>query len=285
VRIDGDGLIPVSEAVDGGPARLVYAVAAARVADAMAQDILLAPLEETSLASSDPGARASGRGETRPTCSPMRSASARPSRRASSCAARLGLVGGRSSLAQGLVTQWVAEMRTRFNEDFRLLVPGEFGAYRRFVGEENLWRRLTRSCARWIRQAARRPPRLSRERVEQYNRERFGDLIAGGWIVIVDEAHRLGGQNAVARFRLGEGLAEAAPYLLLATPQGKTDAFHRILWLLDANAFPDAGMVTRERVQPYVIRTETPGDRRGRESAVQAAADAADPGCLAAAPR
>ena len=101
----------------------------------------------------------------------------------------------------------------------------------------------------------------SKEQVEQYNRERFGDLIAGGWdLVIVDEAHRLGGStDAVARFRLGEGLAEAAPYILLlsATPhQGKTDAFHRILWLLDSEAFPDAGAVTRERVQPYVIRTE-----------------------------
>src|SRR5207253_8216180 len=92
------------------------------------------------------------------------------------------------------------------------------------------------------------------ERLERYNRERFGDLITAGWdLVIVDEAHRLGGSSdAVARFRLGEGLADAAPYLLLlsATPhQGKTDAFHRILWLLDGVAFPDAGAVTRERVQ------------------------------------
>ena len=43
---------------------------------------------------------------------------------------------------KGLVTQWVSEMRTHFNEDFQLLVPGEFGAYRRFAGEENLWRRF-----------------------------------------------------------------------------------------------------------------------------------------------
>jgi superfamily II DNA or RNA helicase len=91
--------------------------------------------------------------------------------------------------------------------------------------------------------------------------ERFEDLISAGWdLVIVDEAHRLGGStDQVARFKLGQGLAEAAPYLLLlsATPhQGKPDAFHRLVSLIDVQAFPDAGSVTRERVQPYVIRTE-----------------------------
>jgi superfamily II DNA or RNA helicase len=96
--------------------------------------------------------------------------------------------------------------------------------------------------------------------VGEYNRERFGDLISAGWdLVIVDEAHRLGGStDQVARFKLGQGLAEAAPYLLLsATPhQGKTDAFHRLVSLIDAQEFPDVSRVTRERVQPHVIRTE-----------------------------
>jgi hypothetical protein len=63
----------------------------------------------------------------------------------------------------------------------------------------------------------------------------------------------------VARYKLGRGLAEAAPYVLLltATPhQGKTNAFHRLMTLLDDKAFPDMDSVTRERVAPYVIRTE-----------------------------
>ena len=63
----------------------------------------------------------------------------------------------------------------------------------------------------------------------------------------------------MARHQLGRGLAEAAPYLLLltATPhQGKSDAFHRLLTLLDRTAFPDPMSVVKERVQPYVIRTE-----------------------------
>jgi hypothetical protein len=97
--------------------------------------------------------------------------------------------------------------------------------------------------------------------VAGYNQERFEDLVSAGWdLVIVDEAHRLGGStDQVARFKLGQGLCEAAPYFLMlsATPhQGKTDAFHRLVSLLDAQDFPDVGSVTRDRVQPYVIRTE-----------------------------
>jgi ERCC4-related helicase len=99
------------------------------------------------------------------------------------------------------------------------------------------------------------------ERVAEYNRSRFEDLITAGWdLVVVDEAHRLGGStDQVARYKLGRGLAEAAPYVLLlsATPhQGKTDAFHRLMSLLDDDAFPDMDSVSRERVAPYVIRTE-----------------------------
>ena len=110
----------------------------------------------------------------------------------------------------------------------------------------------------------------SAKQVAEYNQERFEDLVSAGWdlvivsagwdLVIVDEAHRLGGStDQVARFKLGQGLSEAAPYFLLlsATPhQGKTDAFHRLVSLIDAQAFPDVGSVTRDRVQPYVIRTE-----------------------------
>ncbi|WP_291320645.1 helicase-related protein, partial [Desulfonatronospira sp.] len=102
---------------------------------------------------------------------------------------------------------------------------------------------------------------MSREQVEAYNQERFESLISAGWdMIIVDEAHKLGGStDQVARFRFGQGLTEAAPYLLLltATPhQGKTEAFYRLMSLLDSRAFPNVNSVSRERVQPFVIRTE-----------------------------
>src|SRR5205814_1808094 len=85
-------------------------------------------------------------------------------------------------------------------------------------------------------------------------------VLAGWDLVIVDEAHRLSGSTGeVARYKLGQGLADAAPYLLLlsATPhQGKSDAFQRLVQLLDGAAFPTGESFTRERLRPYVIRTE-----------------------------
>ncbi|WP_236786492.1 SNF2-related protein [Allochromatium tepidum] len=93
------------------------------------------------------------------------------------------------------------------------------------------------------------------------DRERFEDLISVAWdLVIIDEAHRMGGSTSqVARYKLGAALAEASPYLLLlsATPhQGKTDQFMRLMQLLDRDAFPDESSVSRDRVRPFVIRTE-----------------------------
>ncbi len=112
--------------------------------------------------------------------------------------------------------------------------------------------------------------------VNEFNKERFDDLVTAGWdLIIVDESHRIGGSSEqVARHQLGRGLSEASPYLLLlsATPhQGKTDAFHRLVSLLDKNDFPEPGSVTRERIHPYVIRTEKRRRLRRRQSAVQAA--------------
>lgn len=163
---------------------------------------------------------------------------------------------------KGLVKQWEAEMRTHFGEDFRHLAPAEFDALRKVVPGDNVWR----ACDQVICSLDSVKPMESRrgwtsEEVAAYNKDRFDDLVAAGWdLIVVDEAHRMGGStDLVARHQLGLGLAEAAPYLLLlsATPhQGKTDGFHRLLTLLDKQAFPAIESVTRERVQPYVIRTE-----------------------------
>ena len=153
-------------------------------------------------------------------------------------------------------------MRTHFNEDFRLLVPSDFSAYRRIAREENMWRSHDQViCSMDSVKPLQSRRGWSAKQVAEYNQERFEDLISAGWdLVVVDEAHRLGGStDQVARYKLGQGLSEAAPYFILlsATPhQGKTDAFHRLVSLIDAQAFPDVGSVTRDRVQPYVIRTE-----------------------------
>ena len=172
---------------------------------------------------------------------------------------------------KGLVRQWQAEMRLHFGEAFRFVEPSELAAFRQWRdngalsvsgGDDNLWRMhdqviVSLDSVKPIE--GRRG--WSLEQLATYNRERFEDLISAGWdLVIIDEAHRLGGSTEqVARYKLGAALAEAAPYLLLlsATPhQGKTDQFMRLMQLLDREAFPDEGSIDRDRVRPFVIRTE-----------------------------
>ncbi|MDD2856003.1 MAG: helicase-related protein, partial [Desulfuromonadaceae bacterium] len=165
---------------------------------------------------------------------------------------------------KGLATQWVAEMLTHFNEQFQLVLGDDIGALQRFAGDSHKspWSVLNQVVVSLdsVKPMDKRRG-WSAERVAEYNRSRFEDLVTAGWdLVVVDEAHRLGGStDQVARYKLGRGLAEAAPYVLLlsATPhQGKTDSFHRLMSLLDADAFPDEESVSRERVTPFVIRTE-----------------------------
>jgi len=159
---------------------------------------------------------------------------------------------------KGLVKQWGSEMRMHFAEQFTLLLPGEFGDN----PDQSPWQHHNQViCPMDSIKPMEKRRGWSVERVAEYNRKRFDDVISAGWdLIVVDEAHRLqGSTEQVARYKLGQGLADAAPYLLLlsATPhQGKSDGFHRLVNLLDADAFPDEASVTQQRVQPIVIRTE-----------------------------
>ena len=267
VRVRAEQLKRPEEALFQGPEAVSYVAAAARVADALTQDILLAPIE-ASVIPLPHQIRTLGRAIK---CDRVRYLLADEVGLGKTIEAGLvmrelklrGLVRRTLVIApKGLVTQWVLEMETHFGEEFRLLIPNDFSAYRRIAKEENIWRTYDQVVTPLDSVKPLEGRRgWSRPRIDEYNQERFEDLIAGGWdLVIVDEAHRLGGStDQVARYKLGQGLAEAAPYLLLlsATPhQGKTEAFHRLVSLLDEDAFPDVGSVTRERVQPYVIRTE-----------------------------
>lgn len=167
---------------------------------------------------------------------------------------------------KGLVRQWQAEMRLHFGEKFQFIEPSELAAFRQWRSgageEENLWRMHDQViCSLDSVKPLEGRRGWSLEQLNTYNRERFEDLISGSWdLVIIDEAHRMGGSTEqVARYKLGAALAEASPYLLLlsATPhQGKTDQFMRLMQLLDREAFPDESSVSRDRVRPFVIRTE-----------------------------
>ncbi len=246
---------------------ILYRVAAARVVEALAEDVLLAPLEAGviplphqlfALAKVVAGrgvryllADEVGLGKTIEAGLVIRELKLR------------GLVRRVLVVApKGLVAQWVQEMKTHFDETFQLLSPGDFSAVRHLVGDDNIWRRFDQVvCPVDSVKPVERRRGWSRQRVEQHNQERIGDLIAAGWdLIVVDEGHRLGGStDTVARYKLGRALADASPYLLLlsATPhQGKTESFRRLMALLDEDAFPDITAIKREKVAPFVVRTE-----------------------------
>ena len=266
-RVLASSLVSLEDSGTGTADGITYITSAARVVDALTQDVLLAPIESsviplphqiralTRAVSGDQVryllADEVGLGKTIEAGLVLRELKLR------------GLVKRVLVVApKGLVTQWVAEMHTHFNEDFRLLIPGDFSAYRRIAKEDNIWQSHPQVvCPMDSVKPMDSRRGWSASRVAEYNQERYEDLISAGWdLIIVDEAHRLGGStDQVARFKLGRGLSQAAPYFLLlsATPhQGKPDAFHRLVSLIDAEAFPDIGSVTRDRVQPHVIRTE-----------------------------
>ncbi len=283
VRIPASRLKPLESAGTGSPDYIAYIAAAVRVADALTQDVLLAPIESSviplphqiralSRAISSDRVRylladEVGLGKTIEAGLILRELKLR------------GLVKRTLVIApKGLVTQWIAEMAIHFNERFRPVLTEDYRTLKRLSAiHRTEWKDISDSGDSLSPEAAtagQNPFRMLDQIVVSMDsvkpaagnggaaaRERFEDLISAGWdLIIVDEAHRLGGStDQVARFKLGQGLADASPYFLMlsATPhQGKTDAFHRLVSLLDARGFPDAESVTRERVQPYVIRTE-----------------------------
>lgn len=266
-KIAAQSLAPAERPTTTGIDHLAYAVCAARIADAITQDVLLAPLEAGVIplphqlyaltrAVGDDQIRylladEVGLGKTIEAGLIFRELKLR------------GLVKRVLVVApKGLVTQWVQEMKTHFGEEFRLLTPSEFSLWRNLTGSENVWRQFDQVvCPVDSIKPVEKRQGWSKEKLEGYNQERLGDLIEAGWdLIICDEAHRLGGSTEqVARFRLGKALAEAAPYLLLltATPhQGKSAGFQRLMALLDPEEFNSAGAIRREKVVPLVIRTE-----------------------------
>jgi superfamily II DNA or RNA helicase len=158
---------------------------------------------------------------------------------------------------KGLLNQWANELDTHFEERFGVVTGEDL----RSSQSSNVWSQGDQLI---VSQDGIKP--LSRrrgweaDRIAEYNQRRYEAVLAAGWdLIVVDEAHRLGGStDAVARFRLGQGLAAAASYLLLltATPhQGKTDQFRRLLSLLDADQFIETASLDPSVVRPYVVRT------------------------------
>ena len=264
VKVVADDLVHADTKQEPSEHFISYVAVAAKIANAQQEDVLLAPIESNVIplphqlkALNKAMARKQvrylfadevGLGKTIEAGLVMRELKLRGmAKRILVCAPK------------GLVSQWVSEMSTHFNESFHLLLPGE---QKPIDEHDNVWLRHDQVvCPVDSIKPIESRKGWSLKQVHEYNKHRFDDLLAAGWdLIVIDEAHRLGGSTElVARYKLGQGLAEAAPYLLLlsATPhQGKSDAFHRLMALLDPEVFPDIGSVTKERVQPYVVRTE-----------------------------
>ncbi len=287
--VPSDQLDALSSADSWSKPKLTYIAAAARIAETLAQNILLAPIEAPviplphqikvlSQAVGDDKVRylladEVGLGKTIEAGLILRELKLR------------GLVRRVLVVApKGLTAQWVSEMRLHFNEDFRLVFPDELETVHRMMSPQseyieaptggherqpapisghssNPWQLLNQVVVPMdsVKPIEKRRG-WGKTELAAYNRRRFEDLLAAGWdLIVVDEAHRLGGTtDQVARYRLGRGLSEAAPYLLLlsGTPhQGKTDAFRRLLSLLDEKAFPDDESINHDNVKSYVIRS------------------------------
>lgn len=162
----------------------------------------------------------------------------------------------------GLVTQWAAEMKDKFYEKFQVILPSDYDTIRRLTDNEDVYGQYNQVISPMDSiKPIEKHSGWTQEKVDKYNQERIFSIINSGWdLVVIDEAHRVAGSSGeVARYKLGQMLAKASPYLLLlsATPHnGKTEPFLRLVRLLDEDAFPNAKSIVKEQVAPFIIRTE-----------------------------
>lgn len=164
--------------------------------------------------------------------------------------------------------QWQQELREHFNENFHIY-DSDFisGMARTFAGFEveeelNFWKQHHQII---VSTDALKPLSVrqgwSQEKIDEYNKYRLEAVVNAEFdMVIIDEAHRMGGSTPqVSRYQLAETLCNAVPNVLLltATPhRGKSNHFRRVLKLIDADAFPGDGMPSIEEIEPYVMRSE-----------------------------
>ncbi|MBF0322401.1 MAG: DEAD/DEAH box helicase, partial [Magnetococcales bacterium] len=230
LRVPATRLKPLDETPVSSKDHLTYLATAARIADTLTHDLLLAPIEASviplphqlhALSRALSGDRVRylladevELGKTIEAGLILRELKLR------------GLVRRVLVMApKGLVTQWVAEMKTHFNEEFRLLLPGDFEGYRRIAGEENPWRTHSQViCSLDSVKPLEKRRGWSRQQLAAHNRDRFDGLVAAGWdLIIVDEAHRLGGStDQVARFRLEHTPLLSTPGRCRKTQEGST---------------------------------------------------------------
>lgn len=164
--------------------------------------------------------------------------------------------------------QWQSELKEHFNETFHLydseMITSMARTFSNINADEefNFWTQHNQIIVSTdaLKPLDRRQG-WSQERVNEYNKYRLGAVLDADFdMVIIDEAHKMGGANSnVSRYLLAQDLCNTVANVLLltATPhRGKADHFRRILQLLDPDAFAGEGLPDIESLEPYVIRTE-----------------------------
>ena len=117
-------------------------------------------------------------------------------------------------------------MQTHFNEIFKLILGEDLKTLSKLSTDttKNPWTMFNQVVVSLdsVKPLENRRG-WSKGKIAEYNKTRFEDLITANWdLVIVDESHRLGGStDQVARYKLGQSLADAAPYLLLLSQKIK----------------------------------------------------------------
>ena len=164
--------------------------------------------------------------------------------------------------------QWQQELKEHFNENFFIydsdFITGMARTFASFDAEEelNFWKQHNQIIVSLdaLKPVSQRQG-WSQEKINEYNKYRIESVVGADFdMIIIDEAHRMGGSTSqVSRYQLAETLCNAVPNVLLlsATPhRGKSDHFRRVLQLMDTDACSGEGMPTIEEISPYVMRSE-----------------------------
>ena len=164
--------------------------------------------------------------------------------------------------------QWQSELKEHFKEQFYIyesdFIAGMAKTFAGFEAEEelNFWKQhnqiiVSLDALKPITQRAG----WSQEKIDEYNKYRIESVVNADFdMIIIDEAHRMGGSTSqVSRYQMAETICNAVPNVLLlsATPhRGKSDHFRRVLQLIDADAFIGDGMPSIKDIEPFVMRSE-----------------------------
>lgn len=164
--------------------------------------------------------------------------------------------------------QWQSELKEHFNEVFHLydseMITSMARTFANINADEefNFWTQHNQII---VSTDALKPLEKrqgwTQDRIDEYNKYRMDAVLDADFdLVIIDEAHKMGGASSmVSRYILAQELCNTVENVLLltATPhRGKADHFRRILQLLDPDAFAGEGLPEIAELEPYVIRTE-----------------------------